>query len=177
MTAEGELFVTEAVRDLVVYELRKAGLLGEDEWVEVECPNEWRDKWSASEYPEGGEARIYEETEDGKEKYVGEVEWKTDFYVEEDFGGRYVDAEPVITRLEYKGKVVIESAPTVAQNIVKPTEMNEKAIVITRRTIAEFLEGQLGRKPSEKEVDEFMDYIEVDIYEWLRDNFKAWTIY
>jgi len=108
LTARGELFVTEDVRDVVIDELRKAGLLKENEWVEVECPNEWRDKWSASEYPEGGEARIYEETEDGREKYVGEVEWRTDFYVESDFGAKYVDAEPVITRLEYKGRVVIK---------------------------------------------------------------------
>jgi len=123
LTASGELFVTEDLRDLVVDELRKAGLLKEDEEVEIECPDEWRDKWGSAEYPEDGEAKIYKWIENDEEVELGKVEWKTNFYVEDYLGGRYIDAEPVITKLEFKGKVVIEEEPKpdkiflVAQNI------------------------------------------------------------
>ena len=121
MTASGELFVTEELRDLVVNELRKAGILGDEE-IEIECPDEWREAWSASQYPDDGEAKIYVWRK-GERIPKGKVSWRTRFYVERDFGDKYVAAEPVITRLEYEGDVIIEeeSKPDkiflVAQNI------------------------------------------------------------
>lgn len=99
MTASGELFVTEVIRDLVVDELRKAGIL--DEEIEIDCPDEWREAWSASQYPDSGEAEIYT-WKGGSRISLGRVSWRTRFHVEKDFGDKYVAAEPVITKLEYK---------------------------------------------------------------------------
>ena len=121
MTASGELFVTEELRDLVADELRKAGIL-RDETIEIDCPDEWREAWSASQYPNGGKAEIYV-IRGGKRMPLGKVSWRTRFYVEGDFGDKYVAAEPIITRLECEGNAVIEEEPKpdriflVAQNI------------------------------------------------------------
>lgn len=52
--------------------------------------------------------------------------------------------------------------------------MPEEVILITKDKVAEFLEEKLERPPTFKEVSDFMNYLEIDIYEWLRDNFKAW---
>lgn len=53
-------------------------------------------------------------------------------------------------------------------------EMSEEAIVITKQEIAKFLKSELERKPTEEEINGFMGFLKIDIYEWLRDNFKAW---
>lgn len=56
--------------------------------------------------------------------------------------------------------------------------LEEKAITISRRTVKEELEHHLnqakkGRKPTEKEIQEFIEYLEVDIGQWLTDNAKS----
>ena len=49
-----------------------------------------------------------------------------------------------------------------------------RGIIITEEKIAEFLEGELERKPTCEEVGDFLQFVEIDTYEWLRDNFKSW---
>jgi len=56
----------------------------------------------------------------------------------------------------------------------KVRSMTKVVIAITKDDIAEFLEGQLERKPLPKEVEEFIGYLETDVYEWMQDNFKSW---
>ena len=50
----------------------------------------------------------------------------------------------------------------------------KRGIIITEEKIAEFLEGGLERKPTSEEVNDFLQFVEIDTYEWLRDNFKSW---
>jgi len=92
MTADGELFVTEHIRDLVSEKI--------DRDIEIDVnsiePKSWCDAWSPSQYPSSGSAVILDETG----KPVGEVKWTVRFYVEEDIGGKYIDAE--IDELEIK---------------------------------------------------------------------------
>lgn len=49
-----------------------------------------------------------------------------------------------------------------------------RAIIVTEEKIAEFLEEKLERKPTFEEVSDFLQFVEADTYEWLRDNFKSW---
>ncbi|NVL93343.1 MAG: hypothetical protein HWN71_09965 [Desulfobacterales bacterium] len=51
--------------------------------------------------------------------------------------------------------------------------MPTKAIIIKREDVAEYLETQLDREPTFKEVEDFLDYLEVDVPQWLRDNAKT----
>lgn len=51
-------------------------------------------------------------------------------------------------------------------------------IKINRRTVKDELEYQMesfkeGRKPTEKELQEFIEYLELDIPQWLIDNAKS----
>ena len=103
MTAESELFVTEFVRDEVEKILKER--LGKDGiiYVEVECPPDWYDLWSEAQFPNGGKANLLDEDEN----VVGEVEWETVFSIEEDIGGKYIAAEPKITKLVYRGVVYV----------------------------------------------------------------------
>lgn len=52
--------------------------------------------------------------------------------------------------------------------------MIKEVLLITKDDIAEFLEKELERKPTYGEVTDFMQFIEIDIYEWFRDNFRSW---
>ena len=103
LTAKSELFVEEEVRDIVEQILKQRGILGENDCIRVECPSDWSGIWDVSNFPEGGKARILDEETD---EVIGEVEWDTDFKIESDIGGRYIDAEPKITRLVWKGRNV-----------------------------------------------------------------------
>jgi hypothetical protein len=49
-----------------------------------------------------------------------------------------------------------------------------RALMIDMKDINEFLEGKLDRKVTYGEVDDFLDYLEADILEWVKQNFKAW---
>ena len=106
MTSESEIFVTDVLENLVKKELKKAGLYGKDDIIEIKCPDDWCDIWDASEFPTDGEAKIL----DIDEEEVGRVCWKTNFFINDEVMGNYlyIDAEPIITRLEYKGKTVID---------------------------------------------------------------------
>ena len=53
--------------------------------------------------------------------------------------------------------------------------LTQEVILITKEEIAEFLEAELEREPTYGEVEDFMQYVEADQYEWLRDNFKSWS--
>ena len=92
MTTEGELFVTEDIRDLVSREI------GRDVEIDVESirPIEWLDAKYSAEFPDSGSAIILDETG----KPIGEVKWTMVFYVEEDIDGRYIEAG--IDKLEVK---------------------------------------------------------------------------
>jgi len=46
-------------------------------------------------------------------------------------------------------------------------------IAIPEGDLRELLEDTLGHKPSRDELKRFKDYLGVDVYEWLRDNAKA----
>jgi len=97
MTAPSELFVEEIVRDCVEEILKVRGF-------EIECPKDWMDIWSPSDYPATGRAKIV----DYAGNVIGEVEWETIFFIEEGICGRFIDAEPKITRLVWKGRTIIE---------------------------------------------------------------------
>ena len=87
MTAEGELFVTETVRDMVVKRLGRP--------VEIDAgsvkPKSWLDCPAPRFFPDSGEAEIVDpETW----KPIGKVKWTVKFWIEEDaFGGRYIEAD------------------------------------------------------------------------------------
>jgi len=100
MTATSELFVTEEVRDLVEEKLRDKGMLGERDYIEIECPKEWGDIWTRAEFPSEGKAKILD---GGTDEEVGVVEWRTEFFIDSDLG-LYINATPHLTRLKYKGK-------------------------------------------------------------------------
>jgi cell division septum initiation protein DivIVA len=48
------------------------------------------------------------------------------------------------------------------------------ALCVKRSEIVEFLYERLEREPTKEEVDEFIDFVQNDLWEWLKDNFKAW---
>ena len=98
MTAISELFVTEDVK----FEVEK--ILKENNFY-IDVPSEWLDIWSISEFPDYGEAEIRDLDTD---EVLGLVRWKTKFFIEKDIFGRFINAEPEITYLEYKGKVYIK---------------------------------------------------------------------
>lgn len=47
-------------------------------------------------------------------------------------------------------------------------------ITITKGELREFLRGHMDRDPTDIEVSDFEGFVEVDMYEWLRDNYKSW---
>lgn len=47
-------------------------------------------------------------------------------------------------------------------------------IKITKSDLREFLHDEMERDPTNEEVEEFEDYVVIDIGDWLRDNYKAW---
>jgi len=93
MTTEGELFVTEDIRDSVS---RKIGKKVEIDVKSIR-PIEWLDAKYPAEFPDGGSAIILD-AETGKP--IGEVKWTMVFYVEEDIDGKYIEAG--IDKLEVK---------------------------------------------------------------------------
>ena len=103
MTAKSELFVDENIRDEVEKILQKREILKENEGISIEVPKEWRGIWSATDFPSSGKARILDSETD---EPIGEVEWDVDFVIEEDMGGRYIEAEPIIRRIVWKGNEV-----------------------------------------------------------------------
>ncbi len=48
-------------------------------------------------------------------------------------------------------------------------------IEISSEEVAEFLEEEIEREPTPEEVKQFEEYLVDDIYEWMRDNYKAWS--
>jgi len=81
MTADSELFVTEAIRDVLYEEL--------DIDVDIEVPDNWKDIWDESIFPEEGESNILKDGE-----IIGRIWWTVDFYVEDDGHARWVAARP-----------------------------------------------------------------------------------
>ena len=103
MLSASEVFVTETLKKCIEKELKKANLYSKKDVIEVECPDNWLCIEDESEFPYYGETRILDE--DGNN--VGKVCWKTRFFINEDATGKYIDAEPIITKLKYKGEVVV----------------------------------------------------------------------
>ncbi len=104
-TASSELFIDETIRDELKEVLQKQGIDATD--VRVEVPDDWKDIWNDSCFPESGEAKVFlGDSEDGQE--IGTVKWRTEFAIEQGLGGRYIVAEP--KELEF----VPKSAPPVA---------------------------------------------------------------
>jgi len=48
-------------------------------------------------------------------------------------------------------------------------------IYVTVSAIREALKSRLDRQPTTEELSNFIDYVANDIYEWLRDNAKAFV--
>lgn len=79
--------------------------------------------------------------------------------------------------LAVKG-VVPSSVQEFAEQYAKPNRktMQSKVlsgIYVTVSAIREALQNQLDRKPTDEELGYFIDYVSNDIYEWLKDNAKA----
>jgi len=91
MTADSELFVKETIRDVIWENL--------DEKVRVEVPDDWKDIYDESIFPEEGEANLLK---DGK--IVGKVRWTVEFYVEDDGYARWVAARPKKVTLTIRGE-------------------------------------------------------------------------
>jgi len=84
MTAPSELFVKD-LRDKIEDSIAK--LFGTKDF-EIEVPDEWRDKWDPSVYPDSGKAKIFTSG-----VAIAEVSWKVKFSIVEGISGRYIEAE------------------------------------------------------------------------------------
>ena len=47
-------------------------------------------------------------------------------------------------------------------------------LIFDRAGIEEFLENQLNREPTDAEVDNFIEFLSNDTYEWEKENFRSW---
>jgi len=54
-------------------------------------------------------------------------------------------------------------------------ECNIQGIVVKTGEVVDVLTSYLGRKPTKKELELFLDYLECDVRQWLVDNAKHWV--
>jgi len=94
MTARGELFVNEEIRDFARDEINKK-LRRKDDWY-IDA-SKFSDVWDESELPSRDTVPI---RCDDTDEIIGELTFNLDFVVEEDMCGRYI--EPVIKSIEVK---------------------------------------------------------------------------
>ena len=88
MTSNSELFVEEVIRDKIERKVRSSGYpVG---FFSVRCPQDWRGIEEEAEYPDRGEAAVY----DGGGKQIGRVYWDIRFEIEGDHNGRFITATP-----------------------------------------------------------------------------------
>lgn len=50
-----------------------------------------------------------------------------------------------------------------------------ETIEVTEKDACEVLADQLDRQPTQKEVSDFIDYLKIDIPQWLIDNAKSFV--
>jgi hypothetical protein len=52
---------------------------------------------------------------------------------------------------------------------------NENNVVVTEADIREAYKQQFGTEPTEKQFQDFKQYIELDVGEWLKDNARSFA--
>jgi len=50
-----------------------------------------------------------------------------------------------------------------------------RGIVVKIGDVVDVLSSYLDRKPTKRELELFIDYLECDVYQWLVDNAKHWV--
>ena len=101
MTAHGELYVTETIRDEFRYELDKA--FGEGKW--ILDGSEWSDVWNTGSLSDRMTIPVRDEDMDN---IIGEITVKNKFEIVQVISGRYIECYPdeilEIKKIEYKGE-------------------------------------------------------------------------
>lgn len=52
--------------------------------------------------------------------------------------------------------------------------MRRKHFAITRAVIRDFIQEYAEQKPTDELIDDFIDYLNIDVCEWLKDNWKCY---
>lgn len=98
MTATGELYANEDCRDFAEKDIDK--LFGEGKW--ALDGSDWSGVWSTSQLPAVMEIPILD-AESQKEKILGILIVQNKFEVREEWGDRWVEAEPDSYKIERSG--------------------------------------------------------------------------